>query len=286
MRYYFGLYHWRRRFRRLLGGVAGIVTGVLIWRHTRSRLLHLGALGLVVAGANRARRPLQSLFDPPPWVVRTTKYADLAASLPVPEEGRVLDIGCGTGRSLVGLADDLPPEAEVVGLDVFDDRVILGNGPRLAARNARVAGLDPAVVEGDAARLPVADDSMDVVTACRVLHDLPKADAETALAECHRVLRPDGRLGVLELPIPHDADADPDDYWRALLSAAGFTIESAGTAGVDTVGYNFVSNFAPRAERNCSRDYSRQYDDRYFRYTAIPDREREPPSETSVQSAD
>lgn len=246
MRYYFGIYHWQRRFRRLLVGVAGIVTGVLTWRRTQRSLLRLGALALVVAGASRARRPLRSLLDPPPWDVRARKYARLAASLPVPEGGRLLDLGCGTGRSLVGLADGLPAGVDVVGLDVFDDRVILGNGPRLAARNAGVAGLEPAIVAGDGARLPFADDSMDAVTACRVLHDLPRADAETALVECHRVLTPDGHLGVLELPLPHDADADPDDYWRARLSAAGFTVESAGTAGVDGG---------------------------YLRYTATPDRE-------------
>ena len=233
MRYYFGIYHWQRRFRRLLGSVAGIVTGVLIWRHTRSMPFRIVALGLAIAGASRARRPLRSMLDPPPWNVRAKKYARLAAALSVPEDGRLLDLGCGTGRSLVGLAAGLSPGTSVVGLDVFDDRVILGNGPRLAARNARIAGLDPEIVAGDGARLPFADGSMDAVTACRVLHDLPRADAEAALAECHRVLTPEGHLGVLELPLPHDTDADPDDYWRAQLSAAGFTLESGGAAGVD-----------------------------------------------------
>lgn len=245
--YYFGIYHWRRRLRRLLGGVAGIAAGALAWRRGRGALRRSVALGLVVAGVSRARRPLRSMLDPPPWAVRVEKYARLAAALSVPGDGRLLDLGCGTGRSLVGLAGGLPPGADVVGLDVFDDRVILGNGPRLAARNARAAGLDPAVVAGDGARLPFADDSMDAVTACRVLHDLPRADADAALAECRRVLAPDGRLGVLELPLPHDADADPDEYWRARLSAAGFTVESADAAGVG---------------------------DGYLRYVATPDRGR------------
>lgn len=233
MRYYFGIYHWQRRFRRLLGGVAGIVAGGLTWRRTQRTLLRIAALGLVIAGIRRAHRPVRSMLDPPPWSVRARKYARLAATLSVSEDGRLLDLGCGTGRSLVGLADGLPSGVDVNGLDVFDDRVILGNGPRLAARNARIAGLDPTIVAGDAARLPFADDSMDAVTACRVLHDLPQEKAEAALTECHRVLTPDGRLGVLELPLPHDPDADPDDYWRAQLSAAGFTIESAATSGVD-----------------------------------------------------
>jgi ubiquinone/menaquinone biosynthesis C-methylase UbiE len=188
---------------------------------------------LVIAGVKRAHRPFRSMRNPPPWNVRAGKYARLAATLSVPEDSRLLDLGCGTGRSLVGLADGLPPGTDVVRLDVFDDRVILGNGPRPAARHARIAGLDPVIVAGDGARLPFTADSMDAVTACRVLHDLPRAEAEAALAECHRVLSPEGHLGILELPLPHDADAAPDDYWRAQFSAAGFTVESAGTPGVD-----------------------------------------------------
>lgn len=229
MPYYFGIYHWQRRFRRLFAGIAPIAIGALLWKSARLSIVRVVAFGLILAGVRRTRGPLRSMLDPPPWSVRAGKYARLASSLSVPAEGRVLDVGCGTGRSLVGLADGLPAGTEVVGLDVFDDRVILGNGPRLAARNARLAGLDPTVVAGDAARLPVADDSMDAVTACRVLHDLPKEDAEAALSECRRVLRPGGRLGVLELPLPHDRDADPDTYWREQLVAAGFDVTSAGS---------------------------------------------------------
>ncbi len=231
MRYYFGIYHWQRRFRRILGGVAPIVLGVLLWRLARRNHLRVAALGLVFVGGRRIRGPIRSMLDPPPWDVRREKYEQLAMALSISEDDRLLDIGCGTGRSLVGLADGLPSGTAVIGLDVFDDRVILGNGPRLAARNARAAGLDPAIVAGDAARLPFEEHAMDAVTACRVLHDLPRTDAEAALEECYRVLSPNGRLGVLELPLPHDADAEPDTYWRTRIVDAGFTVTASGTDG-------------------------------------------------------
>lgn len=243
MRYYFGIYHWQRRFGRLFRAIAAIVTGVLIWRFAENAFVRLAGVVLVIGGLHRARRPLRSILDPPPWVVRETKYTELATSLTVPEDGRLLDLGCGTGRSLVGLAPGLPSGIDAIGLDVFDDRVILGNGPRLAARNARAAGVDPTILTGDAARLPFADDAMDAITACRVLHDLPREDAEAALAECRRVLSSDGCLGVLELRLTHDGEADPDTYWRDQLAAAGFTVESSGTS-----------------------------DDGYLRYTATPAR--------------
>lgn len=42
----------------------------------------------------------------------------------------------------------------MVGLDVFDDRVILGNALLLARRNGRNTGIDATPVVGDVARLP------------------------------------------------------------------------------------------------------------------------------------
>lgn len=114
------------------------------------------------------------------------KYRALREAVPYADAERALDVGCGTGRSLVGLAPAVPDTCRLVGLDVFDNRVILGNGPALARRNAAVAGL-----------------------------------------EANRVLSPDGTLGVPELPIPHDSEAAPLDYWEGLVADAGFTVEEA-----------------------------------------------------------
>lgn len=221
--YDFGVYHWRRRFRRLGSALALLVLGALAWRRT-GRLARLVATGLALAGVLRARDPAGRLCSPPPWGIERGKYDALARELPLSDADRVLDVGCGTGRSLVGLAPRLPDDATVVGLDVFDDRVILGNAPALARRNAARAGLDAAVVAGDASRLPVSTDAVDAVTACRVLHDLPATDAARALADARRACRPDGRVGVLELPLTHGVDADPLDYWRERVAEAGFEV--------------------------------------------------------------
>ncbi len=152
------------------------------------------------------------------------KYEALTDELTFSKRDRILDIGCGTGRSLVGIAPAVPPTCTTVGLDPFDDRIILGNAPGLARRNARNAGLDASVVRGDGTRLPVSDDSMDVVTACRMLHDLSATAANRTLSEAHRVCRPDGRLGVLELPITHVESSNPTEYWCERVSDAGFDI--------------------------------------------------------------
>lgn len=224
MTYYFGLYHWQTRFRRL---AVALVVGVLSSRLIRGRNDQWRAVGIVggLWACVRGYTVLDSLLRPPPWAVETFKYEALAEQLPTGDADHLLDVGCGTGRSLVGLASALPHDCRVLGLDVFDDEIILGNGPHLATRNARQAGLAVDALRGDATRLPVAEGSQDIVTACRVLHDLSADGAAAALEEAHRVCAADGRVGVLELPITHDGTTDPEEYWTELVETAGFSVE-------------------------------------------------------------
>lgn len=240
MRYNFGVYHWRRRAGRLALGSVAVAVAVRLYRGTASVVVRVFAVALALWGVRAAGRAAGALARSPPWRLDREQYAALAAELPLATADRVLDVGCGTGRSLVGLAPAVPSTCRVVGLDVFDDRVILGNGPGLARRNARAGGLDPDVVRGDASRLPFAADSMDVVTACRVLHDLPADAAARALAEAHRVCPPDGALGVLELPITHVDSADPAAYWRDLVADAGFTVTTVRALDLDRGRYVVV----------------------------------------------
>ncbi|KYH26214.1 ubiquinone/menaquinone biosynthesis C-methyltransferase UbiE [Halalkalicoccus paucihalophilus] len=225
--YYFGLYHWRSRLRSVLVGCCSLLAFALLRRATPSRGVRLLVAALSLPALLRAGRAGSKLLRPPPWALERYKYDALADELPLGEAARVLDIGCGTGRSLVGLAPHLSEDASVVGLDVFDSRVILGNAPLLARRNAREAGIDVTPVRGDAARLPLASRSQEVVTACRVLHDLPAEDHGCALEEIHRVCAPDGTVGVLELPIvPEGTGSDPETYWRERVAEAGFAVET------------------------------------------------------------
>lgn len=245
MRYNFGLYHWRRRFRRLVLAAVAVAIGVRLGSETsasRSRRRTRRAVGALLAlwGFRTGRRTVTRLLSPPPWRLDGKKYGRLAAELPLAGADYLLDVGCGTGRSLVGLADAVPADCTAIGLDVFDDRIILGNGPALARRNAAVAGLEAAAVRGDAARLPLADGSVDVVTACRVLHDLPAADARRALAEARRVCAPDGTLGVLELPVTHGESDDYAAYWRQFVANAGFDVKRSEKVEADGGRYAIV----------------------------------------------
>jgi demethylmenaquinone methyltransferase / 2-methoxy-6-polyprenyl-1,4-benzoquinol methylase len=100
---------------------------------------------------------------------------------------RVLDACCGTG--------DLAVAAEreggvVTGLDF---------SPRMLER-ARRKSDSIAWVEGDLLALPFDDDAFDAATVGFGVRNV--ADLEAALAELHRVLRPGGRLAILEITQP------------------------------------------------------------------------------------
>ena len=100
---------------------------------------------------------------------------------------RVLDACCGTGD--LALADQRAG-GTVTGLD-FSDRML---------ERARRKSDSIQWIQGDALALPFPDGSFDVVTVGFGVRNL--ADLERGLAELRRVLRPGGRLGVLDITIP------------------------------------------------------------------------------------
>jgi ubiquinone/menaquinone biosynthesis C-methylase UbiE len=96
--------------------------------------------------------------------------------------GRTLDVGCGTGRGL-GLYG---PDARVIGLDPAWDSLA----------RARRRAPDVPLVQGSAEALPFCDGTFDTVVASLVFCSV--AEPARGLAEVKRVLRPDGRLRMIE----------------------------------------------------------------------------------------
>jgi arsenite methyltransferase len=100
----------------------------------------------------------------------------------------VLDIGCGPGFLAAEMGDTVGPQGSVHGIDP--------SPPMLAIAADRSAAAPLTFEPGSATALPLADASIDVVTATQVYEYVP--DMTTALAEVRRVLRPGGRLLVLD----------------------------------------------------------------------------------------
>jgi ubiquinone/menaquinone biosynthesis C-methylase UbiE len=111
---------------------------------------------------------------------RTLPYVEPAAG------DAVLDVGCGTGVLLEMLA-----RRTGAGL-----RVGLDFSPPMLARARERLGADAVLAAGDALALPFADASFEFVLTNSSLHYWP--DAEAALDELVRVLRPGGRLVITD----------------------------------------------------------------------------------------
>lgn len=104
------------------------------------------------------------------------------------KEARVLDLGTGWGTFLVVLA---PRVREIVGLD-FSQKAVTTSATRVRRLGLRNVHL----VRSDATRTGLRDASFDVVLAADLLEHLYPDQTEATLDECHRVLKPGGRLVV------------------------------------------------------------------------------------------
>ena len=118
------------------------------------------------------------------------RWRRLAAQSVVRKGDRVLDAACGTGD--LAIADSRAGASKVTGLD-FSEAML--------ARARRKANLE--WVQGDMLALPFADATFDAATVGFGARNV--ADLELALRELRRVLRPGGRLAILEITRPRGA---------------------------------------------------------------------------------
>jgi len=141
--------------------------------------------------------------------------------------GEHVDIGTGTGRLLTGLQDLV---GRSVGVDM--SRAMLA----VARVNLEKAGAERCQVRlGDMYQLPLPRQSADLVTLHQVLH-YAEAPAQ-AIAEAARVLRPGGRLLVIDFA-KHDLEALRRDHAHRRLGFSDDSVrlwcEEAGLVPVDT----------------------------------------------------
>lgn len=123
--------------------------------------------------------------------VQAAALAAKVAAFVLPRgDERALDAGCGAGALTLALA---PLVAEVVGLD----RV-----PELLALARERSPANAQFVEGDATALPFEDASFDLAATLRVLHHVRRP--ELVVAELARVVRPSGRVLVIDQIAPAD----------------------------------------------------------------------------------
>jgi len=123
------------------------------------------------------------------WRKRTVKALNLG------ERPRVLDVATGTGDLAIDIARSRP-HAQVIGLDPSENMLSIA-GEKIAKKklSERVT-----LVVGDAQQLPYKDCEMDAATIAFGIRNVP--DRLAGLKELARVVRPGGRIAVLELGMP------------------------------------------------------------------------------------
>jgi ubiquinone/menaquinone biosynthesis C-methylase UbiE len=213
---------------------------LLVWRCRWPRwiLITLGALALWAAAAT--------------VVVHHSLGFHRPAELPTQSflregNGRVLDLGAGTGRSSLMVLQSRPA-VTLVALDQFAKSYESHFGRRqdpqqLLHRNLAAAGVESraTIVQGDMRRLPFADQGFDALVSAYAFDHLGSRGAEQALLEARRVLKPGGEF--LLILVANDARAKfafgpllshgglrGPQWWKRQLEQAGFRIEEQGAA--------------------------------------------------------
>ena len=155
--------------------------------------------------------------------MRAVTAAILKRHLPGVPSPRVLDIGCGTGYSLKWLREKLGTQA-AFGVDVSPDAAAFWNETGL--KNGAI---------GSAQQIPLASELFDLVTCFDVVYQLGDADAEAAIDEIHRLLKPGAILFIREpayewLRAGHDIAVGAHRRYtrgemKRLLTARGFSLK-------------------------------------------------------------
>jgi len=156
------------------------------------------------------------------WRERTADRAEL-------EPGdSALDVCCGTGDLAVELRRRVGHSGRVVGCDFSE--------PMLELARDKVDGLELSDIEfewADALDLPYGDASFDAVTVGFGVRNL--ADLRRGIAELTRVLRPGGRLAILEITQPR---RPPLSYFHALWF--DHIVPMLGRVAGDSAAYSYL----------------------------------------------
>ena len=121
-----------------------------------------------------------------------------AAYITLPDGGRGLDVGCGSGALTIACAKR-NPRASMVGIDRWG-REYASYNKALCEQNARAEGVrNTSFAQGDAVKLAFPDESFDAVTSNYVYHNIVGVDKQQLLLESLRVLKKGGCFAIHDL---------------------------------------------------------------------------------------
>ena len=157
------------------------------------------------------------------------------AHFEIPEDSRILDIGCGGGRNIERFAKVISDEGCVVGMDYSEVSVEKSSAlNREAIEKGRVS-----VVQGSVSDMPFDDESFDIVTGFETIYFWP--DFINDLAEVNRVLKKGGLVFFCNEAVYHEGEMDKYDDLVELLDMKIYSEEVLKDSLENTGFKNFKS---------------------------------------------
>lgn len=109
----------------------------------------------------------------------------------------ILDVACGTGDFTIEIAQKAPAGSCVIGIDLSEGMMKIGR------EKIKAAGVEAELVQGDCEELPYGDGSFHRISVGFGVRNFEHLDI--GLKEMCRVLKPEGKLVILELSVPSNA---------------------------------------------------------------------------------
>lgn len=172
------------------------------------------------------------------------RLRDVLMEAAAPRRGEtVLDLGSGTGLLTLAAARKA---CRVIALDASAEML------SRTARNVRAEGMeDVELIHGDMRRIPLPDESVDLVVSSYAFHHLGDDGKELAAAEALRVLRPGGRIVVVDMMFQlslHGRD-------RRIIASKVAALLRRGPAGAWRLAKNAVRIARRRWEQPASMEW-------------------------------
>ncbi len=122
----------------------------------------------------------------------------IAAYVNVPDGGKGLDVGCGSGALTIACAKR-NPKATMFGIDRWG-KEYASFSKQLCENNSKAEGVsNTSFAQGDATHLEFADETFDAVTSNYVYHNIPSKDRQAILLETLRTLKKGGTFAIHDI---------------------------------------------------------------------------------------
>ena len=122
----------------------------------------------------------------------------IASYVKIPDGGKCLDVGCGSGALSIAVAKK-NPTAHVIGIDRWG-KEYASFSKELCESNSRAEGASNTTFrKGDAISLDFPDETFDAVTSNYVYHNIPSKDRQELLLETLRTLKKGGTFAIHDI---------------------------------------------------------------------------------------